>query len=78
MISYRSFPTTWSSYELCFFLAMPYGQLPVLEIDGKQVAQSHAVGRYLAKKFNLTGKTDYDAMQCDMHIDSLEDLKQCE
>lgn len=57
---------------------MPYGQLPVLEIDGKQVAQSHAVGRYLAKKFNLTGKTDYDAMQCDMHIDSLEDLKQCE
>jgi glutathione S-transferase len=33
-------------------LEFPFGQMPVLEIDGKEIlAQSNAIARYLAKEF---------------------------
>nr|QWJ89653.1 glutathione S-transferase s3 [Sitophilus zeamais] len=54
----------------------PYGQLPVLEIDGQPVAQSYAIARYLAKKFNLVGKNDLEALKCDELVNTLEDLLQ--
>lgn len=78
MICYRSFPSTQCSYEPCLFLAMPYKKLPVLEIDGKPVAQSNAVARYLARKYDLMGKNEWDAMICDVLVDTLGDLKQGE
>ncbi|XP_050495570.1 hematopoietic prostaglandin D synthase-like isoform X2 [Bombus huntii] len=56
--------------------AMPYKKLPVLEIDGKPVAQSNAVARYLARKYDLMGKDEWDAMICDVLVDTLEDLEQ--
>ncbi|XP_076483683.1 hematopoietic prostaglandin D synthase-like [Bombus vancouverensis nearcticus] len=55
---------------------MPYKKLPVLEIDGKPVAQSNAVARYLARKYDLMGKDEWDAMICDELVDTLGDLKQ--
>lgn len=57
---------------------MPYKMLPVLEIDGKPVAQSNAVARYLARKYDLMGKNEWDAMICDVLVDTLGDLKQGE
>nr|XP_033200190.1 hematopoietic prostaglandin D synthase-like [Bombus vancouverensis nearcticus] len=54
--------------------SMPYKMLPVLEIDGKPVAQSNAVARYLAKKYDLMGRNEWDAMICDVLVDTLGDL----
>lgn len=55
---------------------MPFGMLPVLEIDGKQFGQSNAIARYLAKYYGLAGKDEWEALQCDALVDTLGDLKQ--
>ncbi|KAI4470498.1 glutathione s-transferase [Holotrichia oblita] len=54
----------------------PFGLLPVLEIDGKPVAQSNAIARHLAKQYGLAGKTEWESLQCDVLVDALGDLKQ--
>nr|XP_002128278.1 glutathione S-transferase 1-like [Ciona intestinalis] len=36
----------------------PFGQLPVLEIDGTQLSQTAAIVGYLAKKFNFLSEDD--------------------
>ena len=33
------------------FSAMPFGSLPVLEVDDVKIAQSFAIASYLAKQF---------------------------
>jgi len=53
---------------------MPMGQIPVLEMDGHKLCQSVAMGRYLARKHNLTGASDFEAAQCDMYVDGAQDL----
>ncbi|XP_017777598.1 PREDICTED: glutathione S-transferase-like [Nicrophorus vespilloides] len=55
---------------------MPFGIVPVLEIDGRRVDQSNAIARYLANKYGLAGKDEWEAMQCDALVDALGDLKQ--
>ncbi|XP_050494941.1 glutathione S-transferase-like [Bombus huntii] len=55
---------------------MPYKKLPVLEVDGKPVAQADAVARYLARKYDLMGRNERDALICDVLVDTLEDLEQ--
>lgn len=54
---------------------MPMGQMPVLEFDGKKYAQSMAILRFLAKKFNLYGKDDVEALEIDGAADSINDLR---
>lgn len=54
------------------------GQVPVLEIDGKKYNQSRAIGRYLAKKCKLYGSDEIDALEIDIVIDSIEDIRQGE
>nr|ANS53396.1 glutathione-S-transferase sigma class 2 [Sitophilus oryzae] len=54
----------------------PYGQVPVLEIDGKPIAQSFSICRYLARKFNLDGKNELEALECDSMVETLGDLIQ--
>ncbi|XP_050294591.1 glutathione S-transferase-like isoform X2 [Anthonomus grandis grandis] len=53
----------------------PFGKVPVLEIDGKPVAQSNSIARYLAKKFGLGGKDEWESLQCDVLVDTLGDLQ---
>ncbi|CAJ0605916.1 unnamed protein product [Cylicocyclus nassatus] len=52
----------------------PFGQLPVLEIDGKQLAQSAAIARYLARKFGLAGKNPYEEAVVDSIVDQFKDF----
>lgn len=41
------------------FSEAPFGQLPVLKIEGKPLAQSSAIERYLAREFGLAGQCSY-------------------
>ena len=53
---------------------MPGGQMPVLEVDGVQLAQSMAIARFLANKFNLAGSTPLEKGQADMVVDCCTDF----
>ncbi|EFN62038.1 Glutathione S-transferase [Camponotus floridanus] len=53
----------------------PFGQVPVLELDGKKVAQSTAISRYLAKQYGLAGKDDWEALEIDSTVDTIHDLR---
>lgn len=53
-----------------------FGQLPVLEVDGKQLAQSNAIARFVAKRSHsdLLGKNDLEESLADMYVDGINDL----
>ncbi len=48
---------------------MPYGTIPVLEVDGKQLAGSGSIQRYLAEKFGLAGSNDFENAQVNSIVD---------
>ncbi|KAF5279370.1 hypothetical protein FQA39_LY05480 [Lamprigera yunnana] len=54
---------------------MPFGQMPVLEVDGKQAHQSIAICRYLAKKVKLNGADEWEDLQIDSVVDTISDLR---
>jgi len=55
--------------------SLPFGQVPVLEIDSKiKLCQGISIARYLARKYNLAGKTDLEQAQADMTSDCMEDI----
>eukprot|EP00058_Branchiostoma_floridae_P019861 XP_002605351.1 hypothetical protein BRAFLDRAFT_212635 [Branchiostoma floridae] len=52
----------------------PMGQLPILEVDGAMICQSKAIGRLIAKKIGLLGKTNMDQARADMLLDGGMDV----
>ena len=54
----------------------PYGVMPVLEVDGKKVAGSVPIARYLAKRFGMAGEDDMAALILDGAVDAVKDLVQ--
>nr|QST14963.1 GSTsigma1d protein [Diaphanosoma celebensis] len=52
----------------------PFGKLPVLHVDGKVLAQSNTIARYLARKHGLAGVDDWDQALADMYVDCATDL----
>ncbi|KAK0395160.1 hypothetical protein QR680_001147 [Steinernema hermaphroditum] len=52
----------------------PFGQLPILEFDGKVLAQSFAIYRYLANEFGFAGKCNFEKAIVDMIADSQKDV----
>lgn len=54
---------------------MPFGQMPVLEIDDKKVVQSGAICRYLAKIVGLAGDNDLENLEIDSIVDCFNDIR---
>ncbi|CAH1981955.1 unnamed protein product [Acanthoscelides obtectus] len=54
---------------------MPFGQMPILEYESKVAHQSLAIARYVAKKVELVGKNDWEDLEIDAAVDTLNDLK---
>jgi len=50
-----------------------WGQVPLVEFEGKSLTQSLAVTRYLARKYKLVPEDDYLAALCDEYVDALRD-----
>lgn len=57
---------------------MPFGQVPVLEVDEKKMHQSPAISRYFAKQCGLVGKNDFEAYEIDAAVDTIHDLRTSE
>lgn len=55
---------------------MPYGAMPVLEVDGRQLTQSNAINRYVGKLANLYPTDPWQAALCDEVMDAVEDIGQ--
>lgn len=53
---------------------LPFGQLPLLEIDGLCLTQSAAMTRYLARRGDLYGDSAIDAVWCDMIAGAVADF----
>ncbi|CAH0694779.1 unnamed protein product [Spodoptera exigua] len=53
----------------------PFGQMPMLEFDGKTYAQSLSIARYLGKKYGLAGDSLEDALEIDQNVDLINDLR---
>ena len=52
---------------------LPFGALPVLEVDGKLFAQSNGINRYVGKLAGLYPTDPLEAAFCDEAMDAVED-----
>lgn len=57
------------------FTAMPMGQMPVLEVDGRRVHQSLAMCRYVGKQIKLAGNDAVEDLQIDSIVDTINDFR---
>lgn len=55
---------------------MPFGQMPILEYEGKVINQSRAITRYVAKQVKLVGKDDWENAEIDAAVDNVDDLRE--
>ncbi|CAJ0572976.1 unnamed protein product, partial [Mesorhabditis spiculigera] len=52
----------------------PFGQIPVLEVDGKMLSQANAINKYIAGLHGLNGSNAWEAAELDgigIHYDDL-------
>jgi glutathione S-transferase len=53
---------------------MPFGGMPVLEVDGQTVTQSNGINRYVGKLADLYPSDPWQAALCDEAMDAVEDI----
>lgn len=61
--------------DIIIFLETPFGQVPVLEFNGKKINQSMAIARYLAKVVKLAGNDDWEDLEIDAVVDTIKDFR---
>ncbi|KAK8812372.1 hypothetical protein WA158_007606 [Blastocystis sp. Blastoise] len=54
--------------------SIPFGQVPLLEIDGLNLVQSGAILRFIARKCDLYGSNIYENALVDMVIEGFQDV----
>merc|ERR1711997_1270293 len=55
--------------------SLPFGQLPVLEIDGDTIGQSMAIARFLANEYGIAGSSNLVKAQVDEVVDVMNDVQ---
>ena len=56
---------------------LPYGQLPIMYVDGKKLSQSVAIGQWCAKQAGLVPKDDFEAATVDSIVQFiLQDVRE--
>lgn len=55
-------------------LLMPFGAVPIMEVDGEVLTQSSTISRYVGKLTNLYPEDPWQAALCDEVMDVIEDL----
>ncbi|XP_064627805.1 uncharacterized protein LOC135487693 [Lineus longissimus] len=53
---------------------MPYGVVPVLEVDGEMIGQSFAIAKYLARTFGFNGSNSMEEAKIDEMIEHTRDM----
>jgi len=53
---------------------MPFGQVPILEVDGQIICQSYAIACFLARKFGLFGNGEMEEAQIHSVCLCMDDL----
>ncbi|XP_064616466.1 glutathione S-transferase-like [Liolophura sinensis] len=53
---------------------MPFGQVPVLEVDGQMIAQEYAISKFLARQFGFCSEDNLDHAREDMYVFLSEDI----
>ena len=54
--------------------ALPFGQVPVLIVDGQVLSQSRAINRFIARRLGLFGKNDVQAALIDSVGEAFNDM----
>lgn len=52
----------------------PFGAIPVLQVDGKDLAQSNAINRYVGRLTDLYPSDPWQAALCDEAMEAVEDM----
>lgn len=52
----------------------PFGQVPYLEVDGKQYTQSIAIANYVAKELGYYGKNNLEQLRIDQVVQIVQDV----
>lgn len=54
--------------------SLPFGTIPILEVDGQVLAQSNGINRYVGKLAKLYPEDALEAAFCDEAMDAVEDI----
>lgn len=53
-----------------------FGKIPTLEYKGRIVGQSLSIARYVGKLINLAGKDDWENLEIDAIVDTIDEIRQ--
>lgn len=56
-------------------LAVPFGILPCLEVDGVRVNQTQSIARFLARQAGLMGQDCWEDMLIDIAVETVNDFR---